>query len=128
MTGRNSGIRSIGERTHSPATPTASLARRGTRGAPRRGRTVVAQSGRTLDTVRDLIARATDGELLLLDAHGRDELSEGRLREQYTAAREAEWVEFVRDCAKFHAELKREVAKKKFTLAELEEEEQSLDR
>lgn len=82
----------------------------------------------TLDKVQDLIRRAPDGELLLLDAHGRDEMSEGRLRDQYTAAREAEWVEFVNDCAKFHAELEREVTKKKFTLAELEEEEQSLDR
>jgi hypothetical protein len=82
----------------------------------------------TLDKVRDLIGRAPDGELLLLDAHGRDELSESRLREQHTAAREAEWVEFLNDCAKFHAELEREVTKQKFTLAELEEEEQSLER
>lgn len=82
----------------------------------------------TVDKVRELIARATDGELLLLDAQGRDDASEGRLREQYTAAREAEWLELLRDCAKFDAEISREIAKKKFTLAELEEEEQSLDR
>lgn len=82
----------------------------------------------TLDKAQELIGRAPEGELLLLDARGRDETSEGRLREQYTAAREAEWTEFLSDCVKFHAELKREVAKKKFTLAELEEEEQSLHR
>ena len=82
----------------------------------------------TLDKVRDLIERAPDGEVLLLDAHGRDEMSADRLREQYTAAREAEWVEFLSDCGKFHSELEREVAKQKFTLAELKEEEQSLDR
>lgn len=82
----------------------------------------------TLDRVRELIERAPDGELLLLDAEGRDERSEASLRDQYTAAREAEWTEFLNDCAKYHAELEREVAKQKFTLAELEEEEQSLDR
>lgn len=82
----------------------------------------------TIDKVRELIDRAPDGELLLLDAHGRDELSEASLREQYTTAREAEWVEFISDCGKYHAELDREIGKQKFTLAELEEEEQSLDR
>ena len=82
----------------------------------------------TVDKVQDLIDRAPDGELLLLNAHGQDDLSESRLRQQYTAAREAEWAEFLADCAKFHAELDREIAKAKFTLAELEEEEQSLDR
>lgn len=82
----------------------------------------------SVDRVRELIARAPDGELLLLDARGRDDTSEGRLRQQYTAAREAEWAEFLSDCAKFHDEIEREIAKEKFTLAELEEEEQSLDR
>ncbi len=82
----------------------------------------------TLDKVQDLIDRAPDGQLLRLDARGQDDLSESRLREQYTAAREAEWAEFLADCAKFHAEIDREIAKNKFTLAELEEEEQSLDR
>ncbi len=82
----------------------------------------------TLDKVQDLIDRAPDGELLLLDARGQDDPSESRLRLQYTAAREAEWAEFLADCAKFHGEIDREIAKGKFTLAELEEEEQSLDR
>src|SRR4051794_21687803 len=45
MTGRNSGIRSIGLATHRPATTTAILALRGTRGSLRRRRTVVTQSG-----------------------------------------------------------------------------------
>ena len=82
----------------------------------------------TVNKVRDLIARAPDGELVLLDARGRDDVSEARLRQQYTVAREAEWIEFLSDSAKFHAEIEREIAKEKFTLAELEEEEQSLDR
>ena len=82
----------------------------------------------TIDKVRELINRAPDGELLLLDATGRDPESEGRLATKYTAAREEEWAEFLSDCAKFGAEIAREIAKEKFTLAELEEEEQSLDR
>lgn len=82
----------------------------------------------TIKRVRELIDRAPDGELLLLDASGRDPESEGRLAEQYTTAREAEWEEFLSDCGKFDAEVAREIAKQKFTLAELEEEEQSLDR
>jgi hypothetical protein len=43
-------------------------------------------------------------------------------------AREAEWGEFVTDCGKFEAEIDREFAQDKFTLAELDEEEQSLER
>ncbi|MEO7837182.1 MAG: Chromate resistance protein ChrB [Acidimicrobiales bacterium] len=82
----------------------------------------------TVDKVGDLIARAPEGEVLLLDARGRDGASESRLREQYTTAREAEWIELLSECAKFAAEVQREVAKQKFTLAELEEEEQSLNR
>ncbi len=82
----------------------------------------------SVERVRELIARAPDGELLLLDARGRDDSSEALLRQQYTVDREAEWVEFLGDCAKFDAEIAREIAKQKFTLAELEEEEQSLDR
>lgn len=46
MIGRNSGIRSIGERTHRPAKATASLARRGTLGSRRNRLAVVTQVGR----------------------------------------------------------------------------------
>lgn len=85
-------------------------------------------SAATIDKVRELIDRAPDGELLLLDATGRDPQSDDRLAEQYTAAREDEWQEFLSECTKFDAEIGREITKEKFTLAELEEEEQSLDR
>src|SRR5215831_10374430 len=57
-----------------------------------------------------------------------DEKSVSQLRALFTADREAEWAEFVSDCAKYEAELAEEVAKGKLTLAELDEEEQSLDR
>lgn len=82
----------------------------------------------SVDKVRELIARAPDGEVLFLEGRGRDDSSEGLLRQQYTAAREAEWAEFLSDCDKFANEIEREIANKKFTLAELEEEEQSVDR
>jgi hypothetical protein len=57
-----------------------------------------------------------------------DEASVASLDGLFTAQREAEWGEFVGDCGKYEAELAGEVAKGKLTLAELDEEEQSLDR
>ena len=57
-----------------------------------------------------------------------DQASVGQLEALFTAQREAEWGEFVSDCGKYEAELAGEVAKGKLTLAELDEEEQSLDR
>jgi len=50
------------------------------------------------------------------------------LQDIFGNEREAEWGEFVSECAKFGAEIASEVTKKKFTLAELDEEEQNLDR
>lgn len=50
------------------------------------------------------------------------------LEELFTAEREAEWAEFVSECDKAEAELHGEIDKQKFTLAELDEEEQNLDR
>ena len=51
----------------------------------------------------------------MLQATGRGEADAARLEQLFTEARQAEWDEFIADCGKF-------------TLAELEEEEQSLDR
>ena len=48
MIGRNSGIRSIGDSTHSPANATATFTRRGTRGSRRSLRAVVTQAGSTV--------------------------------------------------------------------------------
>ncbi len=50
------------------------------------------------------------------------------MRELFTAARADEWTEFIADCGKFTDQIGREIAKKKFTLAELEKAEQGLDR
>ncbi len=74
------------------------------------------------------LAERGDGEIVLLDAVGRDEVNTARLEALFTAAREAEWAEFVAECGKYEAELDKEVRTQKFTLAELDEEEQSLER
>jgi hypothetical protein len=57
-----------------------------------------------------------------------DEANAGQLEALFTGQREAEWSEFLADCGKYESELADEVAKGKLTLAELDEEEQSLDR
>ena len=57
-----------------------------------------------------------------------DQASVAQLESLFTAQREAEWAEFTADCGKYEAELAGEVAKGKLTLAELDEEEQSLER
>jgi hypothetical protein len=69
-----------------------------------------------------------DGDALLLNARGRDQAQAERLEALFTTSREEEWTEFIDECAKFEAELEREFAQEKFTLAELDEEEQSLER
>jgi len=68
------------------------------------------------------------GEVIVLNAGGRGETDAARLTGLFTEARQAEWAEFTADCGKFDAEIDSEIAKGKFTLAELEEEEQSLER
>ena len=50
------------------------------------------------------------------------------MRELFTADRTAEWTEFLADCGKFDAEIDKELRIQKLTMAELEEEEQSLER
>lgn len=73
-----------------------------------------------------LVERA-DGHALVLDVDPASE-SLGELEALYSADRDAEWAEFAAECEKAIAELAGEVAKEKFTLAELDEEEHSLDR
>lgn len=80
-----------------------------------------------LPVVRSL-AEGGGGSVSVLSAtsHGDDDVAV--LRDAFLAARVDEWNEFLADCAKFDAEIDREVAKEKFTFGELEEEEQSLER
>jgi hypothetical protein len=71
--------------------------------------------------------KAAGGQPVVL-AVADDQVSVAQLEALFTAQREAEWGEFLSDCGKYEAELADEVAKGKLTLAELDEEEQSLDR
>lgn len=74
------------------------------------------------------LARRGDGEVVVLDAAGRAGEDDARLAELFTADRTEEWAEFLADCGKFEAEIDKEIRNRKFTMAELEEEEQSLER
>jgi hypothetical protein len=70
--------------------------------------------------------RAAGGQPVVLAVA--EEASASQLEALFTAQREAEWGEFLSDCGKYETELVGEVGKGKLTLAELDEEEQSLDR
>lgn len=61
-------------------------------------------------------------------AVGPKDPSGAELDAAFTAEREDEWAEFLRECAKFDAEIVPEIRTRKFTLAELDEEEHNLDR
>ncbi|MFC3999396.1 Chromate resistance protein ChrB [Nocardiopsis sediminis] len=84
--------------------------------------------------VADGLARAVElterpgGQAVTLVASGRGPEDSARFRDLFTAARSAEWAEFLADCGKYEEELAKEIRIAKFTLAELEEEEQSLER
>src|SRR6478735_3616924 len=71
---------------------------------------------------------AASGSLLVLAARGYGQADADRLTQLYVDARESEWAEFHADCGKYLDELDKEERIGKYTLAELEEEEQSLDR
>ena len=77
--------------------------------------------------VGELAARG-EGRLVVLQATGRADQDAAWLEAEFTALRQDEWTEFIADCGKFDAEIDKEFALQKFTMAELEEEEQTLDR
>ena len=74
------------------------------------------------------LAERGDGDIVVLTATGRSTADADRLEALFAAARKDEWTEFLADCGKFDAEIDKELAKGKLTLAELEEEEHSLER
>ena len=84
-------------------------------------------TARTVERVVSLVERA-DGEAFVFEAHPRDEAMGNRLEELFLEGREAEWHEFIRECDKFDAEIAREIRSGKLTHAELDEEEQNLER
>ncbi|WP_280891877.1 Chromate resistance protein ChrB [Streptomyces sp. LBL] len=75
----------------------------------------------------ELTERA-EGQAVTLQATGRDPEDAARFEALFTAARSEDWTEFLGDCGKFEEEIAKEIRISKFTLAELEEEEQSLER
>jgi hypothetical protein len=83
---------------------------------------------------RDVVERAValvergGGESLVFEAAPTNEDTRGKLEAMFTGAREEEWSEFLSECSKYLAEIERENRTKKFTSAELDEEEQSLSR
>jgi hypothetical protein len=74
------------------------------------------------------LAERAQGDAVVLRAAGRSPQDAARFQAMFTAAREEDWSEFLADCGKYEAELDKEIRTAKFTLAELEEEEQSLER
>ena len=74
------------------------------------------------------VVEAAGGEFFLLRSEAVDQGTRERLERAYTEAVEAEYLEFVAECGKYLAEIKKEIRIRKFTHAELAEEEQSFDR
>jgi hypothetical protein len=82
----------------------------------------------------DAVSRAVSlvdragGEALVFDAQPKDGKAEEWLEQAFTAERDEEWGEFIAECAKFEQEIDKEIETEKFTAAELDEEEQNLER
>lgn len=76
----------------------------------------------------EALAREAKGGVLALDARARDEATGAQLEAAFNDARAAEWVEFCSECDKFVDEIAKEQRIGKLTLAELDEEEHSLER
>lgn len=74
------------------------------------------------------LATEGGGTVAVFGVRPHDDAARALILDAFRAAREDEWREFAADCGKFTDEIAREIAKSKFTFAELEEEEQSLDR
>jgi len=74
------------------------------------------------------LCRNAGGSFTILHASPDDAQSTHALDSAFRAARVDEWNEFLGDCNKFMQEIAKEISIEKFTYAELEEEDQSLER
>ena len=74
------------------------------------------------------LCRRGGGTFAVIDASPRDQVSAAVIRDAFTAVRMDEWAELTADCGKFEAKISKEIQNRKFTFAELEEDEQSLER
>jgi hypothetical protein len=79
-----------------------------------------------LERAVGLIERA-DGHAFVFEVTP-TEATTAQLEELFSVEREAEWVEFLSECDKVEAEVAHEISIGKFTLAELDEEEQNHER
>jgi hypothetical protein len=68
------------------------------------------------------------GDALVFDAAPRGDAMAALLEHLFTGEREEEWGEFLAECDKFDVEIAKEIRMRKFTAAELDEEEQNLER
>lgn len=71
---------------------------------------------------------ANNGEALLMESVFFDEKHEARVISIYNDIRDEEYNEFIEKCEDYLKELDKEIAIKKFTFAELEEEEEELEK
>jgi hypothetical protein len=71
---------------------------------------------------------AAGGEAFVFEAAPQDEATAARLEQAFNADREDEWKEFLAECGKFDREIDKEIRTRKFTPAELDEEDQNLER
>jgi ChrB-like protein len=87
-------------------------------------------SERNLEALQQVARTVEDaaGEFFLLRAESIGASTTGRLERTYTDLVEAEYQELLAECQKFLAEIDNEIRIKKFTDAELAEEEQSFER
>lgn len=74
------------------------------------------------------LALKGDGDVIALSTASAGAAGEEAMASAFRTQRLEEWAEFDGDCQKFEDEIAKEIRIEKFTLAELEEEEQSLDR
>lgn len=74
------------------------------------------------------LAGRGSGDVLVLSSSAGNGPGEEALHSAFEKLRVDEWSEFENDCGKFGEEIAKEIRIEKFTLAELEEEEQSLER
>ncbi|CAH0159970.1 hypothetical protein SRABI76_01011 [Microbacterium oxydans] len=80
-----------------------------------------------VEQARVLVAKG-EGTAATFEIDPTDDATEVYVAGIFEQARRDEWAEFMSECAKFKTEIAKEIAIEKFTLAELDEEEQSLAR
>lgn len=71
---------------------------------------------------------SNNGETLLMESMFFDEKHEERVIALVNEKRDEEYREFINECEKYLKEIKKEISIKKFTFAELEEEEEELQK